>query len=116
MMAKTHAGATAIRDFPQTAGPARFDSETAALLRAILRPVFDGAADWAALMAGLRDKGYRLCMREGRLSVVDAISGVRICGLRFLGYHMTDLVRRMGRPVVIARSGHDGDIVAPGHH
>ncbi len=88
------------------------DCETAALLRAAIRPLFASAASWASLADILRDKGYRLEFRSGRLCVTDRMTGDRVCGLRFLGFEFIDLVRRMGRPIVVARgSDMNGDVL-----
>ncbi|WP_170527878.1 hypothetical protein [Ruegeria arenilitoris] len=84
------------------------DCETAALLRAVIRPLFAGAASWAGLASSLYEKGYQLTFQKGRLCLLDNSSGSRVCGLRFLGLELKDLVRRLGRPVVVAR-GHDAD-------
>ncbi len=88
------------------------DCESAALLRAAIRPLFSSAASWASLADILRDKGYHLAFRQGRLCITDHTTGERICGLRFLGFELRDLVRRMGRPIVVARgSDADGDVL-----
>ncbi|MGG7646164.1 hypothetical protein ACQ5SP_15235 [Rhodovulum sp. YNF3179] len=79
------------------------DSETAALLRAALRPVFDGASDWAGLIAALGRRGVRLAIREGRLVLTDGETGRRICTARLLGHPLADLAARLGRPCVLAR-------------
>ena len=89
------------------------DCETAALLRAVIRPLFSSAASWASLTDILGDKGYQLAFRQGRLCISDRTTGERVCGIRFLGFELRDLVRRMGRPIVVARgSDADGDIVS----
>ncbi len=89
------------------------DCETAALLRATIRPVFDTAASWASLTDILKDKGYRLVFRQGRLCITDRETDQRVCGIRFLGFELRDLVRRLGRPIVVARGNSaDGDILA----
>lgn len=91
---------------------AELDCESAALLRAAIRPLFSSAASWASLADILRDKGYHLAFRQGRLCISDHRTGVRICGLRFLGFELRDLVGRLGRPSVVARGRNaDGDIV-----
>lgn len=88
------------------------DCESAALLRAAIRPLFSSAVSWASLADILKDKGYHLAFRQGRLCISDHTTGERICGLRFLGFELRDLVRRMGRPIVVARgSDADGDIL-----
>ncbi len=88
------------------------DCESAALLRAAIRPVFTSAASWAGLADILRDKGYRLAFRQGRLCITDRTTDERVCGLRFLGFELAELVRRFGRPIVVARGSEaDGDIL-----
>lgn len=62
-------------------------------------------------MDNLRERGYRLTFLDGRLCVIARESGDRVCGLRFLGYEMTELVARMGRPVVIAWPGGNGALI-----
>lgn len=81
------------------------DCETAALMRAVIRPVFTGAASWTGLADTLREKGYRLAFQRGRMCVMDRATGVRLFGLRFLGIELRDMVRRLGRPIVVARGG-----------
>ncbi|WP_424831133.1 hypothetical protein [Ruegeria sp.] len=89
------------------------DCESAALLRAALRPIFASAASWSNLADILKEKGYRLAFRKGRLCITDRITDERVCGLRFLGLEFRDLVRRMGRPIVVARGSQaDGDVLA----
>ncbi|WP_170460500.1 hypothetical protein [Ruegeria arenilitoris] len=88
------------------------DCETAALLRAVIRPLFAGAASWAGLADTLREKGYRLAFQSGRMCLMDRATGKRLCGLRFLDIELKDLVRRMGRPVVVARGDRaDGELL-----
>ncbi|WP_170340227.1 hypothetical protein [Ruegeria arenilitoris] len=88
------------------------DSESAALLRASIRPLFTNALDWGALSGILREKGYSLAFRDGRLCLIDQATGDRVCGLKFLGFELRELVRRMGRPMVIARGANaDGDLI-----
>ncbi|SMO66269.1 hypothetical protein [Ruegeria faecimaris] len=89
------------------------DCETAALLRAAIRPIFSGAASWSNLTDILKDKGYHLAFRQGRLCITDRMTGDRVCGIRFLGFEFKDLVNRLGRPIVVPRgSGADGDLVS----
>ncbi len=89
------------------------DCETAALLRAAIRPLFDSAASWGNLAEIMTQKGYRLAFRRGTLCVTDRATDERICGLRFLGFEFRELVRRMGRPIVVARGSEaDGDVLA----
>jgi len=94
-------------------GPARFDCETAVLLRAVIRPIFEQSSSWSGLIDRLTAKGYRLVFRGGTLCLTDSASGVRICGLRFLGLSLRDLVGRIGRPFVVVHPGGraDGDIL-----
>ncbi len=88
------------------------DCETAALLRATILPVFSSAASWAGLTDILKDKGYRLVFRDGRMCITDHATGDRVCGLRFLGLELKDLVLRLGRPIVVARGQQaDGDVL-----
>ncbi len=89
------------------------DCETAALLRAAIRPLFATAASWGSLKEILKDKGYRLAFRQGSLCITDHATNERVCGLRFLGFELSDLVRQMGRPIVVARGRNaDGDLLA----
>ncbi|WP_298933287.1 hypothetical protein [uncultured Ruegeria sp.] len=89
------------------------DCETAALLRAAIRPVFASAASWGNLSDILKDKGYHLAFRQGRLCITDLATGARVCGLRFLGFELKDLISRLGRPIVVARGNQaDGDVLA----
>lgn len=88
------------------------DCETAALMRAVIRPIFTSAATWAGLVDILREKGYRLAFQRGRMCVMDRNTGERLFGLRFLDIEMNDLVRRMGRPIVVARGDSaDGELL-----
>ena len=91
----------------------RFDCETAVLMRAVMLPIFEQATSWSGLIDRLERKGYRLGFRQGRFCVLSTSDGVRICGLRFLGLSLRDLVERLGRPLVIAHTGNDaaGDIL-----
>jgi len=88
--------------------PTDLDCESAALLRASIRPIFNNATDWGMLSEILREKGYALRFREGQMCITDLQTDQRVCGLRFLGFEFQDLVHRMGRPVVVAR-GRDAD-------
>ncbi|SHE50655.1 hypothetical protein SAMN05444279_103128 [Ruegeria intermedia] len=88
------------------------DCETAALLRAVIRPLFASAVTWAGLADSLREKGYRLAFQSGRMCLMDLATGARLCGLRFLDIELLDLVRRLGRPVVVARGDSaDGELL-----
>ena len=86
-----------------------YDSETAALMRCALRPVFDEASSWNALTEALHDRGYSLSFRDGRLCLLRYSDNARICGLRFLGLELGELVARFGRPVVVIRQGGNAD-------
>lgn len=98
---------------PTRQASTEMDCETAALLRAAIRPIFASAASWGSLTDILKDKGYRLAFRQGRLCITDRTSGARVCGLRFLGFEFRDLVSRLGRPIVVARgNGANGDILS----
>ncbi|MGI9367271.1 MAG: hypothetical protein ACR2O2_00415 [Ruegeria sp.] len=89
------------------------DCETAALLRAAIRPIFSNAANWGSLAETLKEKGYRLVFRQGRLCLTDTDTDARVCGLNFLGFEFRDLVSRLGRPIVVPRGNHaDGDVLA----
>ncbi|WP_171101904.1 MULTISPECIES: hypothetical protein [unclassified Ruegeria] len=95
----------------------QLDCETAMLLRATIRPIFANAGSWTALAEVLKDKGYRLAFRRGRLCITEHETGKRVCGLKFLGIEFLDLVRRMGRPIVVARGKHaDGDVLTARPH
>ncbi len=88
------------------------DCETAALLRAAIRPIFSNAANWGSLAETLKEKGYSLVFRQGRLCLTDTATDARVCGLNFLGFEFRDLVRRLGRPIVVPRGDHaDGEVL-----
>ncbi|WP_170478769.1 hypothetical protein [Ruegeria arenilitoris] len=98
---------------PARKSTTELDCESAALLRAAIRPIFDSAASWGNLADLLTQKGYRLAFRQGILCVTDRTTDERVCGLRFLGFEFRELVRRMGRPIVVARGSEaDGDVLA----
>ncbi|MGR3615005.1 MAG: hypothetical protein ACU0BB_03065 [Paracoccaceae bacterium] len=92
-----------------------YDSETAVLMRCALRPVFEQARSWDALNETMRQRGYTMCFRGGHLCLIRQVDGTRICGLRFLGLDLHELVARLGRPVVVLRhGGHaDGELLVP---
>lgn len=96
-----------------THGPARIDCETASLLRAVLLPIFDAARSWTDLIDQLEAKGYHPMFRGGELCLTKQSDGSRICGLRFLGLEMRDLVQRLGRPCVLPSNAltADGEIL-----
>lgn len=85
------------------------DSETAALFRATLRPLISQSPNWPALMDRLRAKGFGLAFRNGRLILTDTETGARVCSFRFLGMPLSDLVTRLGRPIVRALPGRPAD-------
>ncbi len=94
------------------ASSTELDCETAALLRAAIRPIFAKAASWGSLADRLREKGYRLAFLKGRLCITDRTTGQRICGIRFLGFELKELVNRLGRPIVVARGNQaDGELL-----
>ncbi len=94
-------------------GPAQYDCETAYLLRAVILPIFDAAPCWDALIDLLEAKGYHPMFRGGELCLTRQSDGARICGLRFLGLDMRELVARLGRPCVLPCAGQmaDGEIL-----
>lgn len=85
------------------------DSETAAMFRAMLYPAITQSPSWSALADRLRNKGYGLAMRDGRLFLTSQQTGARVCSFRFLGMPLVDLVARIGRPIVRALPGKSGD-------
>ncbi len=85
------------------------DSETAALFRAVLRPLIVQAISWSNLLDTLGAKGYGLTFRDGRLFLTSQATGKRVCSLRFLGLPLVDLVARLGRPIVRALPGQRAD-------
>jgi hypothetical protein len=89
------------------------DSETAALFRAVLRPLIVQSISWSNLLDTLDTKGYGLTFRDGRLFLTSQSSGRRVCSLRFLGLPLVDLVARLGRPIVRVQPGKraDGEIL-----
>ncbi|NOD61928.1 MULTISPECIES: hypothetical protein [unclassified Ruegeria] len=98
---------------PTRRASTELDCETAALLRAAIRPIFVSAASWSNLADILKEKGYRLAFRQGRLCITDRTTDARVCGLRFLGLEFRELVSRLGRPIVVARGdGANGDVLA----
>ncbi|GAB5437686.1 MAG: hypothetical protein FalmKO_28110 [Falsiruegeria mediterranea] len=92
-----------------THGPARIDCETASLLRAILLPLFASATSWTDLIDKLEAKGFHPMFRTGQLCLTKQSDGSRICGLRFLGLDIYELVLRFGRPCVMPHSGSSAD-------
>ncbi|MDP5216259.1 hypothetical protein Q5Y75_03435 [Ruegeria sp. 2205SS24-7] len=90
---------------PSGPQPAVWDCETAILLRSILLPIFNRVSSWTALIDEMQARDYSLAFRGGTFSIIDDRNGQRLCGLRFLGLSMQELVARMGRPKVVVRSG-----------
>ncbi|HBS49710.1 MAG TPA: hypothetical protein DEA05_06310 [Rhodobacteraceae bacterium] len=84
-------------------GPGDLDCETAALYRAWLGPLFEGATDWDSLTARLGAHGYGLAIREGRLYLTRCETGRRFAPARMLGTSLRDLSARLGRPRLRAR-------------
>lgn len=74
------------------------DSETAAMLRIVLRPIIDDATDWPSLSGGLDRKGYHLGFRDGRMLIVDDYSGEAISTGDAIGVPLRALAQRIGRP------------------
>lgn len=91
------------------------DSETAALIRAFLRPLFDRPHSWPALADKLHANGYGLAFRAGRMCLTELATGKCLCSLRFLGIVFLELVTQLGRPTVRVLPNHsaDGELV---HH
>ncbi len=83
------------------------DSETAALFRAWMRPLFEQATNWNALTETLRTKGFGLAIRDGRLVLTEYDSGARVCTARFLGTSLAEMSARIGRPRILARRDRD---------
>ncbi|SDC35669.1 hypothetical protein [Ruegeria marina] len=90
-------------------GPATIDCETAALIRAVILPLFEAARSWPELIDAMQKRGYGLAFREGTFCITEADTGARLCGLRFLGLTMEQLIERMGRPCVKAAPGGTAD-------
>ncbi|SFD71477.1 hypothetical protein [Roseivivax sediminis] len=83
--------------FDQTL-PAKLDSETRVQLVRFLRPLLDSAADWPGLVRSLAARGYGLGFRDGRLIVVDKMTGQALCTGRDIDRPLAALARRLGRP------------------
>ena len=94
-------------------GSADLDCESAMLLRSVILPLFEQSASWDSLIDRLKAKGYRLGFRDGALCLTDRSTGTRVCGLRFLGLTLRDLIQRLGRPLVVAHPGNraNGDLL-----
>lgn len=82
------------------------DSEAAALLRCILRPLIARSPSWEALEQALARRGYALAFRNGRLCLTRAPDGPCICSMRYLGAGLRELSARLGRPAVRPLPGH----------
>jgi len=106
----TSPNVSTVQTVAQGDNPTSLDSESAALFRAWLRPLFDQAVSWPALIKTLEAKGYGLAIREGRLVLTDKAQDAPVCTARFLGTSLRELAQRMGRPCVQAR----GDASAAG--
>lgn len=74
------------------------DSETATMLRIVLRPLLDSAADWCSLIGALSRKGYELRFRDGRMLLVDCYSNEAISTGSAIGAPLRELSQRLGRP------------------
>ncbi|MFA3915546.1 hypothetical protein [Ruegeria hyattellae] len=94
---------------PSGPQPASIDCETAILIRSVFLPIFNRVSSWTALIDEMQAREYSLAFRGGTFSIIDDRNGKRLCGLRFLGLNMQELVARMGRPKVVVRSGRDAD-------
>lgn len=93
---------------PIDALPAPLESETLALLRLFLAPIFERATDWDDLIAQLGARGFSLGFCTGRLVVIDD-HGRAICTGRCLGVPLAELATRLGRPHIRAdRTGRSG--------
>lgn len=89
---------------PANAGsdlPGPLDSETQALLHGFLAPIFETAQSWQDLSMRLRNKGYALAFRQGRLVVIGD-QGKALCTGGSIGVPMRSLSRRLGRPCIRA--------------
>ncbi|SLN22663.1 hypothetical protein ROJ8625_00886 [Roseivivax jejudonensis] len=93
--------------------PGKLDSETRCQLRRFLRPLLDAAPDWPGLARTLAARGYTLGFRDGRLLVIDAMSGRPICTGSDLDRPLAALARRLGRPRLRATAdGHSAALAA----
>lgn len=80
--------------------PRPLDSETSALLRGFLTPIFESATSWANLRDRLAKKGYALEFRAGRMVVLDTAKNEPLCTGQLLGVPLRALASRLGRPCV----------------
>ncbi|MEX0348565.1 MAG: hypothetical protein AB3N15_04000 [Paracoccaceae bacterium] len=94
---------------PSGPPPASIDCETAILIRSVFLPIFNRVSTWTALIDEMQAREYSIAFRGATFSIIDDRNGQRLCGLRFLGLSMQDLVARMGRPKVVVRSGRGAD-------
>mgnify|MGYP005990313941 CR=1 FL=1 len=91
--------------------PAPLESETEALLRQFLSPIFDAATSWADLSGRLLTRGYVLEFRKGRMVLLNADSGRPVCTGRTMGAPLAQLAGRLGRPAIRASlDGHCGHL------
>ncbi|MBU2963751.1 hypothetical protein KO516_23565 [Citreicella sp. C3M06] len=74
------------------------DTETATMLRIVLRPLLDTARDWQSLSAALALKGYELHFRDGRMLFVESYTGEAISTGAAIGVPLKTLSDRLGRP------------------
>ncbi len=110
--APTYAPPEALHSYSREAVESRLDSESAMWLRATLTPIFESAQSWPGLAQALRQKGFALAFRKGRLMLLDTERGQRICTCRFLGSPLSDLAQRLGRlPIRAGRGGANGDLL-----
>jgi hypothetical protein len=75
----------------------RLDCETGILLRRTLHSDFETSTCWTTLQSSLKDRGFGLGFREGRLMLTDINAEQFICSCRFLGWPLVDLAARFGK-------------------
>ena len=86
--------------------PGDLDSESAALLRMVVLPQIEAASSWGDLVMRLREKGFGLGFRAGRMILNRLDSGAEICTGRSLGAPLRGLAARLGRPALrLSRDG-----------
>jgi len=100
---------------PTLLEPPAIDCETAALLRAWLRPLIKQADSWPALTTALQAHGLDVAIRLGRLVLIRRDSGDLVCTMRFIGPGLRELSGRLGRPMVRALPGSHADGVLMCH-